>query len=60
MQLFVIPLVIGLVCGTIAAVAWGLLWTVLIPWEAHSVFYTIVFIAAGFGGAVWSLKGILR
>ena len=60
MQLFIVPLVVGLFTGFIATVCWGLLWTALIPWEGHSVFYMIIFISGGFGGAVWSLKGMLR
>ena len=43
MQYFIIPLIAGLFAGVVAAVCWALFWTVVIPWEEHTVFYTIVF-----------------
>jgi drug/metabolite transporter (DMT)-like permease len=59
MQYFIIPLIAGLFAGIVAAVCWALFWTVVIPWEEHTVFYTIVFIVGGFGGAALSLRGML-
>ena len=59
MQYFIISLIAGLITGVVVAVCWALFWTVVIPWEAHTVFYTIVFIVGGFGGAALSLRGML-
>lgn len=57
MQQLAIALITGFSTGIAAVIAWALLWTVVIPWEAHDTFYMIVFVGAGFGGAVLSLRG---
>ena len=33
-QLYAVPLIIGLLCGFLAMVLWGLFWTLVIPWPA--------------------------
>ena len=60
MQLYVIPIIVGLLCGFLAAFLWILFWTVVIPWPAHEIFYTIVFALVGFGAGAWTLNGMLR
>ena len=37
MQLYVIPIIMGLICGLLAAFLWVLFWTVVIPWPAHEI-----------------------
>ena len=57
MQQLTIALITGFSTGVAAVIVWALVWTVLIPWEAHDTFYMIVFVGAGFGGATLSLRG---
>ena len=60
MQLYVIPIVAGLLCGFLTAFLWAVLWTVVIPWPAHETFYGIVLVLGGWGAGAWTLRGMLR
>ena len=59
-QLYVVPTIVGLLCGLLIAVLWGLFWTLVIPWPAHEIFSGIVATLAGFGAIVWTVNGMLR
>ena len=60
MQLYVIPIIMGLICGLLTAFLWVLFWTVVIPWPAHEIFSSIVAVLGGFGAGVWTVNGMLR
>ena len=59
-QLYIIPFIMGVLCGLLAMVLWGLFWTLVIPWPAHGIFSGIVATLAGFGAIVWTVNGMLR
>ena len=44
-------LMTALFSGTAAAILWVALWTVVILWEGHEMFLTLVFVLAGL--AAW-------
>ena len=48
-QLYVVPIIVGLLCGLLIAVLWGLFWTLVIPWPTHEIFSSIVGILGGLG-----------
>ena len=52
-------LMTALFSGTAAAILWVALWTVVIPWEGHEMFLTLVFVLAGLGGVVLAARGIV-
>ena len=59
MPILVTALVAGVITGVVTVFLWALLWTVLIPWPGHEIFYIIVFVLGGFGGAMLSVRGML-
>ena len=59
-QLYVVPIIVGLLCGLLIAVLWGLFWTLVIPWPTHEIFSSIVGILGGLGAVAWTLNGMLR
>ena len=60
MQLYVIPFIMGVLCGLLAAVLWGLFWTLVIPWPAYGIFSSVVGALGALGAAAWTLNGMLR
>ena len=42
MQLYVISTIIGLLFGFLTAILWILFWTLVIPWQAHQAFASVV------------------
>ena len=59
-QLYAVPLIIGLLCGFLAMVLWGLFWTLVIPWPAYGIFSSVVGALGALAAAAWTLNGMLR
>ena len=60
MQLYVIPFIMGVLCGLLTAVLWGLFWTLVIPWPAHEAFASVVGTLGALAAGAWTLNGMLR
>ena len=56
--ILIAALVAGVVAGTGTVFLWAALWTLVIPWPGHEVFYAIVFVLGGFGGVVVSVRSM--
>ena len=49
----------GIVGGVVTAILWVLFFTMVLPWPAHEMFITMVFILGGTASAIGGLKGVL-
>ena len=58
MPVLIAAMVAGLVAGAGTVFLLPVLWTLLIPWPGHEIFYAVVFVLDSFWGVVVSVRSM--